>query len=814
MTAPLFNDETEDIEAPTRSDILDTAPEQAFDDLTRLAAQICGTPIALVTLADGSRHGAKSKTGTDLPDMPRDIAFGEYATHEPGLLVVPDARADKRFAAHPLVVSEPYVRFYAGVPLRTPDGFALGTLCVMDTVPRVLTQAQTDALLTLGRQVVAQMQRRRHATAREQDIVRAREALREESSLRGLFMERATGAMVAFDLQRRFTLVNRRMCEIAGRSEAELIGTPFSSLQSPEAIAILAGTFGRIIAERTPVEGLETELLRPDGTTVSIAFNAAPIVRDGEIVGVAATAQDITERKRALTLLESQRHLLEMILSDRSLDQILTAIAVAVEQLTGTLCAVLLTDERGATLACVAIPTLPESFAAAIDGIAIGPVAASCGTAAFRKAPVITRDIDADPLWRDYRELAARHGLRAAWSTPILSPEGRVLGTLALYAREPRLPDEWQMRVIETATALAALAIQRAHARQRIVDSEARYRLLWETSVDALIAMDEDGRVLFANSALLHIFGYTPEEVIGHDLTVLQPERLRDAHREGFQRYVATGEKRLDWRAALAVGHHKDGHEFPIEIAFNDMYVGGTRQFAGLIRDISERSRAEETLRQSEARYRALAENAFDLVCELDGEGRFVYVSPNFESVLGYRSPELIGRVAFELIHLDDQERVAQEYAGAIADPASGTITFRFRRSDTTWAWLDVSANIYRNEAGESRAVIVSRDIGERMAMEATLRESETRLRSFVRNAPLILFATDREGVYTLYEGQGLERLGLRPGHYVGGSMLRVHARYPEVVAGARRALAGEEVTYQFRGPLAALEVHQSPVRD
>lgn len=161
MTAPLFNDETERLEALWRFDILDTAPEQAFDDLTHLAAQICGTPIALVTLADESRHWAKSATGTVPREMPRDIAFSEYAIHESGPLVVPDARADARFAAHPLVVSEPYVRFYAGVPLRTPEGLALGTLCVMDTVPRVLTQAQTDALLTLGRQVVAQMQLRR-----------------------------------------------------------------------------------------------------------------------------------------------------------------------------------------------------------------------------------------------------------------------------------------------------------------------------------------------------------------------------------------------------------------------------------------------------------------------------------------------------------------------------------------------------------------------------------------------------------------------------------------------------------------------------
>ena len=274
-------------------------PEQAFDDLTRLASQICGTPIALVTLVDESRHWFKSKVGLDLSETPRDAAFCEYAIAGQDLCVVGDARADERFATNPSVVSEPYIRFYAGMPLRTPEGFALGTLCVLDTVPRELTQVQADALRTLGRQVMAQLELRRHLASRERDVVRVGEALRHEGALRDRFMESATDAMVALDLEGRFTLVNRRACEMAGRSEDELLGKRFTDLVPPDAVAGVAAEFSRVTTEHASIEGYETDVVRPDGSVVRVAFNVAPLLQDGRLIGTAATAEDITERSRA-----------------------------------------------------------------------------------------------------------------------------------------------------------------------------------------------------------------------------------------------------------------------------------------------------------------------------------------------------------------------------------------------------------------------------------------------------------------------------------------------------------------------------------
>ena len=162
MKAPLPSNESARLEALSQYKILDTAPEQAFDDLTRLAAQICETPIALVSLVDARRQWFKSKVGLDVQETPRDVAFCAHALHKPKVFIVPDTLADERFATNPLVTSAPNIRFYAGVPLITPEGYPLGTLCVIDYVPRQLSNWQIEALYALARQTVTQLELRRN----------------------------------------------------------------------------------------------------------------------------------------------------------------------------------------------------------------------------------------------------------------------------------------------------------------------------------------------------------------------------------------------------------------------------------------------------------------------------------------------------------------------------------------------------------------------------------------------------------------------------------------------------------------------------
>jgi GAF domain-containing protein len=161
--APLPKNEVKRLKILWQYDVLDTVPEEVFDDLTELASHICEAPVALISLVDENRQWFKSKVGTSVQETSRDISFCAHALLNDDMLVISDATKDPRFSDNPMVTGPQKIRFYAGAPLITPDGHALGTLCVLDKEPRRLRSEQLKALQVLAHHVVSQLELRRHA---------------------------------------------------------------------------------------------------------------------------------------------------------------------------------------------------------------------------------------------------------------------------------------------------------------------------------------------------------------------------------------------------------------------------------------------------------------------------------------------------------------------------------------------------------------------------------------------------------------------------------------------------------------------------
>ncbi len=262
--------------------------------------------------------------------------------------------------------------------------------------------------------------------------------------------------------------------------------------------------------------------------------------------------------------------------------------------------------------------------------------------------------------------------------------------------------------------------------------SEEKYRQLWETSTDAVVFMDTERRIQFANPAIQDVFGYAPEEVIGRDIAILQPERLREGHRVGLERYLRTGVKTLNWRATEVVGLRKDGTEVPVEIAFNDMQVEGKRWFVGFMRDITERKRAEKALRRAEEKYRGIFENAVEGIFQTSPDGRFLAANPALARIYGYKSPEELMAAVSDIarqVYVQPGQRA--EFVRLLAEQKTVTgFEAQVYRKNGSIIWISESVRaIYDAHGGLLGYEGSVEDITERKRAEEALRQTEEQLR-------------------------------------------------------------------------------------
>jgi PAS domain S-box-containing protein len=369
----------------------------------------------------------------------------------------------------------------------------------------------------------------------------AEEKLRKSEEKYRDLIEISPDAIYVIDAQGICVLGNRAGAELAGVPQDELVGTPVTDTYLPEERHLFRERLEKLRAGGTL--RFERKFVRKNGEVVPVEVSVTAI-RGGYFQAI---LRDISERKRSEALLAAEKRLLEMIATGVALKEILNALCLLIEeQQSGTLASVLLLNPDGIHLDFVAGPSLPEEWTRQMENLPIGPCAGSCGTAAYRGSPVIVSDIATDPLWDvpEHRASALKHGLRASWSNPVLSSEGKVLGTFCMYYRETRSPNSQDLELIELATHLVRLAIERDRAEKALRASEQVARGQVEAltySLDVLATapapdrflgqmLGTIGRLLSAQSVILWLLDESNDSLVlrawaeGTNFTKADPE--------------------------------------------------------------------------------------------------------------------------------------------------------------------------------------------------------------------------------------------------------------------------------------------------
>jgi PAS domain S-box-containing protein len=462
---------------------------------------------------------------------------------------------------------------------------------------------------------------------------------------------------------------------------------------------------------------------RADGEYRWFMSRAVPL-RDelGNIVKWYGTITDIDDRKRAEMLLAGERRLFEMIARGESRALILDTSCRLVEQLlSGSLSSILLLDANAGRLRLGAAPSLPTAYVEAIDGLVVGPSEGSCGTAAYLAKPVIVPDISTNPLWADYRDLALAHGLQACWSRPLISSDGRVLGTLATYYREPRSPTPQEHNVMEQITHLASIAVEREQAEQ-VLREQAR---LLDLTHDTVFVRDLSDAITYWNRGAEELYGWGRAEVCGkvsHQiLKTTFPAPLDQINAE----LLRTGR----WEGEL-VNQKRDGTQIVVASRWSLQRDKQGRPTAILetSNDISERKRAEVELRESEEQWKNVFENNPTMYFMVDAAGTVLSVNPFGAEQLGYTVDDLVGQSVLNVFHPPDRESAARN-VGFCLEQLGRVNSWELRkvRRDGTMLWVRETAKAVPRANGPI-VLIACEDITEQKRAEEALRQSQADL--------------------------------------------------------------------------------------
>jgi PAS domain S-box-containing protein len=540
-------------------DILHTAPEQDFDDLTALTAQLCQTPIAMINLIDEHQQWSKAQYGVTTPPIPRDIAFCAHAIAGRTPLIIPDLRVDARFQDNPFVSGDPLLRFYAGAPLLTSDGYAVGTLSVFDYQPRQLDAQQQSALILLSRQVVAQLELRRHIKALEL----SRQELSANTSLLQAVMHGTADSNFVKDTDGRYVFMNEAGARLLGRTPDQVVGRQDGDLMEPPAVEAIAAHERDIL--RSGRHDVVEEHLTINGRS-QIFLTSKDIYRthEGAVGGIIGVAHDITERveiERALW--HSQQHMAGIV--TLSTDAIISV------------------DEQQRI--CLFNQAAEHVFgykAADILGQPLDILIPAQRRAAHRRH-IQAFQTELGTMHGD-TERGILTGLRRDGSEfPLegsiskITIDGAAIFTVCLRDLTERLRVEEQLRLLESAV---------RHTTQAVIVTTAE--------------LDLPGpEIVFVNAAFSAMTGYAEGEMLGKTPRILQGPDTDRAVLRHLREQLSRGQS----FHGEAVNYRKDGSEYCVEWHAAPVFDDGRiSHFVAVQSDVTERRAAESQLRESKDR--------------------------------------------------------------------------------------------------------------------------------------------------------------------------------------------------------------------
>ncbi len=464
--------------------------------------------------------------------------------------------------------------------------------------------------------------------------------------------------------------VNQALCDMLGYTTQELMTATWTDLIPPEDLETSVAQYQQLIDGTIDELSVERRFIHKSQNLIDTHM-ALRAVRnmDGSLAYVVSLIENISLRKQVERRERMRQHTLEKVAKGGSLKEIMLQVIESAESIyPRSMCSILLLDKEGKHVLSGAAPSLPDSFNKAIHGAEIGPAAGSCGTAAFLGERVIVEDIASHPYWENYKDLAAMAGLGSCWSEPIYSASGRVLGTFAIYRREPSVPDDQEIALIENAANLVGIAIDRVNAEEELHLASSIY----SNSAEAVLVTDASNQIIALNPAFTRITGYTLNDLRGKGPGLLHSGRHNADFFQAIWREVT---QRGFWQGEIWL-RRKNDDVFPawltINVIRNDN--GDIQRHVVMGSDITSKVRSDELI-WHQANYDFLTDlpNRYMFQDRLEQEIR-----------ASLRQESLLALLFIDLDHFKDvNDSLGHPMGDRLLIKAAGRITHCVRDSDT-----------------------------------------------------------------------------------------------------------------------------------